>query len=444
MTNWPRVPISELCQLIVDCVNKTAPCVEHETPYKMIRTTNIKNGRIDLSSCDFVSEETFEKWTKRATVKKGDVLLTREAPMGEVGKVNFNDNVFLGQRIVQYRTNPKKLDQNYLLYSFLSPDLQYQFKKHDGNGSTVSHIRVPDCLKFEIPLPELSEQKRIAAVLLALDKKIDLNRRINVELESLAKTVYDYWFVQFDFPDAQNRPYKTSGGAMNWNDSLGQEIPSGWGDDNISAIADILGGGTPRKENPEFWNGDIPFFTPTDASGDAFQLKTEDALTQTGLKNCSSRPFARGTIFITARGSVGKVTIAGRTMAMNQSCYALQPKDFKNFPYVFLHAKTLVHHLKVKASGSTFNSIVTNDIGWTRLISPNPELISKFCKFVTPIFERIEAAQKENIELSALRDWLLPLLMSGQVRVKDVGDAPITITSKKLMTEFESVCSLAA
>jgi type I restriction enzyme S subunit len=104
-------------------------------------------------------------------------------------------------------------------------------------------------------------------------------------------------------------------------------------------------------------------------------------------------------------------------MAMNQSCYALAPKVVTNYPYVFLHAKTLIHHLKVKATGSTFNSIVTNDIEWTRLISPPPEMVSAFCKVVTPFFERIEISHCETLELTRLLDWLLPLLMNGQVRV---------------------------
>lgn len=104
-------------------------------------------------------------------------------------------------------------------------------------------------------------------------------------------------------------------------------------------------------------------------------------------------------------------------MAMNQSCYALRPRTPENYPYVFLHAKTLIHHLKVKASGSTFNSIVTNDIDWTRLISPHPEVVSAFSESVMPMFERIEAAHRENSELAQLRDWLLPILMNGQVRV---------------------------
>jgi type I restriction enzyme S subunit len=149
-----------------------------------------------------------------------------------------------------------------------------------------------------------------------------------------------------------------------------------------------------------------------------FQLQTEDLITQEGLNNCSSELFGEGTVFITARGSVGKISIAGRPMAMNQSCYALKPKINENFPYVFLHAKTLIHHLKIKATGSTFNSIVTNDIEWTSLVTPPQETIAVFCKIATLIFNRIKVVQNENRELSALRDWLLPLLMNGQVKMR--------------------------
>ena len=225
--SWPRIKISELCELIVDCVNKTAPSVDYETPFKMIRTPNIKNGSINLDGCRYVDQVTYEKWTRRAIVDKGDILLTREAPMGEVGLVNFQDTVFLGQRIMQYRVNQEKLDSNYLLYAFLSPNLQYQFSRHNSTGSIVSHIRVPDCSEFEISVPALDEQKKISKVLRNIDDKIELNNRINTELEAMAKTLYDYWFVQFDFPDANGKPYKTSGGKMVYNTTLKREIPEG-------------------------------------------------------------------------------------------------------------------------------------------------------------------------------------------------------------------------
>lgn len=323
----------------------------------------------------------------------------------------------LGRRMGLLRPKSGKVDPQFLLYSYLGPHFQHEIAANTITGATVDRISVSEIGKFKIRVPELPEQQRIAAVLSAIDAKIDLNNRINIELEALAKTIYDYWFVQFDFPDAKGRPYKSSGGKMVWNDVLRREIPEGWDGDDISAVADVLGGATPSKATSSYWGGDIPFFTPTDAVGHVFQLQTENSITQAGLNSCSSELFDKGTVFITARGSVGKISIAGRPMAMNQSCYALLPKIAANYPYVFLHAKTLINHLKVKASGSTFNSIVTNDIEWTKLVSPRPEEISAFCKIVAPIFEKIEAAQKENSVLAQLRDWLLPLLMSGQVRV---------------------------
>ena len=149
-SKWPLVKVEEVCSLIVDCVNKTAPITDQPTKFRMIRTTNVRNGRIDLSDCKYVDEETFRKWTRRAEVCAGDVILTREAPIGEVGYVSEQGGTFLGQRLMQYRANPKKLDRRFLLYSFLSPHLQHQFGSHEGSGSVVSHIRVGDCFKFEI------------------------------------------------------------------------------------------------------------------------------------------------------------------------------------------------------------------------------------------------------------------------------------------------------
>src|SRR5690606_28717267 len=213
------------------------------------------------------------------------------------------------------------------------------------------------------------------------------------------------------------RPYQTNGGAMAWNDALKRKIPEGWGGDSIRAVAEVCGGGTPSKSNPDFWGGDIPFFSPVDAVDAMFQLDTSDHITQQGLDACSSDLFPKGTVFITARGSVGKVLVAGRSMAMNQSCYALRPKVDSYLPFLYFHARTLVHHLKVKASGSTFNSIVTNDIEWTALVVPPAATIEAFGLKVRSLFDRIEAGLCENLALARLRDWLLPLLMNGQVRV---------------------------
>ena len=261
------------------------------------------------------------------------------------------------------------------------------------------------------------EQSSISGVLRVIDAKIDCNNRINAELEAMAKTLYDYWFVQFDFPDANGKPYKSSGGKMAYNATLKREIPSGWHDSNVLAVADLLGGGTPTKKKPDYWGGDIPFFTPTDADGSIFKFSTADYITSEGLKGSSTKLFSKHTVFITARGSVGRLVLAGVDMAMNQSCYALRAKTGISHVFLFFLAKELIHHLHVKSSGSVFDSIVSNDIELTKLAIPKGEVIEKFAAVVESAFEKIANNTKENHQLAQLRDWLLPFLMNGQVTV---------------------------
>ena len=163
MNNWERVCIEDVCESVVDCINKTAPIIDEPSPFKMIRTTNIRNGRLNLESVRCVTEETYSQWTRRQIPKRGDILLTREAPTGEVGMLLTDDHVFLGQRIVSCRTNPELLNNKFLLYAFQSDDLQNQIKAF-ASGSTVQHMRVPDTKALQIPLPPLHEQKRIVAI----------------------------------------------------------------------------------------------------------------------------------------------------------------------------------------------------------------------------------------------------------------------------------------
>jgi len=172
----------------------------------------------------------------------------------------------------------------------------------------------------------------------------------------MAKQLYDYWFVQFDFPNEEGKPYKSSGGSMVWNEKLKREIPKGWYAENICKIANILSGGTPSKAVDEYWNnGTIPFFCPTDCNGSVFQIKTADHITQKGLEHCASSLFEEGIVIITARGSIGKLVIVGTPMAMNQSCYALQSKEGE-YEYLYFLTTQLINCLKAKGSGSVFKS----------------------------------------------------------------------------------------
>lgn len=240
---------------------------------------------------------------------------------------------------------------------------------------------------------------------------------INDNLEAMAKQLYDYWFVQFDFPNEEGKPYKSSGGAMVWNEKLKREIPKAWYADNICKIANILSGGTPSKAIGDYWNnGTIPFFGPTDYNGNVFQIKTADHITQKGLEHCASSLFEEGIVIITARGSIGKLVIVGTPMAMNQSCYALQSKKGE-FEYLYFLTTQLIDCLKAKGSGSVFKSIIASDIEHSTLCVATENVVSDFCKKVKPLFEKLKANTIEIAELTKQRDELLPLLMNGQASV---------------------------
>ena len=240
---------------------------------------------------------------------------------------------------------------------------------------------------------------------------------LNQNLEAIAKQLYDYWFVQFDFPNEEGKPYKSSGGKMVWNEKLKREIPKGWHASNVCSIADILSGGTPSKQEPTFWNnGTIPFFGPTDYGGSIFQIETAENITAKGLSRCASSLFDVGTIIITARGSIGKMVIVGTPMAMNQSCYALKSKN-NEFEYLFFLTAQLIECLKAKGSGSTFKSIISSDIEQSTLCIAPQSFITQFGHVVKPIFEKIKGNSFEIATLTKQRDELLPLLMNGQVSV---------------------------
>jgi restriction endonuclease S subunit len=182
--SWKEVGIKDICESITDCINKTAPTVEYPTPYKMIRTNNVRNGQIDLLEVKYVTKEIFEIWTRRIIPKKGDIILTREAPLGEVGMIKTDDYIFLGQRLMQYRADPCYLDNRFLLYAFQDRTLREQIRLL-GSGATVEHMKVPDAEKLILQLPPLPEQHAIAtalsdvdALIASLDKLIAKKRDI--------------------------------------------------------------------------------------------------------------------------------------------------------------------------------------------------------------------------------------------------------------------------
>ena len=307
----------------------------------------------------------------------------------------------------------EKVDSLFLYYV-----LRYNKEKIEamGSGTTFKEVSGAVMKNIEVALPSLEEQRRIAGILGAIDDKIENNRRINTNLELQAQALYKQWFVDFEFPNEEGKPYKSSGGKM--VDSELGPIPDGWSVIGYCDAVDIKGGGTPPTNNPEFWNGSIPFFTPKDVSSDCFAIHTEKSITEAGLSNCNSKLYAKDTVFITARGTVGKVVMAGCSMAMNQTNYALIGKNELSQYFVYLLTIALVDRLLKKANGAVFNAITTRDFEGEQIVHPTNFVLGKFIDIISPLYQQVLSIAKENETLATLRDTLLPKLMNGEIITK--------------------------
>ncbi|WP_334103357.1 restriction endonuclease subunit S [Mesotoga prima] len=309
---------------------------------------------------------------RRGIPKSGDVLITSEAPLGEIAQLD-NANIALAQRVIVLRGKSNLLDNTYLRYVLKSPSVMDEILSK-ATGTTVLGIKQSELKKVKIPLPSLSEQKLIGKMLFDLDERVDLNLKINNTLEEIARAIFKRWFIDFEFPNENGEPFKSSGGEM--IDSPLGPIPKGWRVGNISDIANILGGGTPRTSIDEYWDGDIPFFTPKDAKA-LYCIHTEKCLTKKGLQSCSSRLYEKNTVFITARGTVGKLALAGTPMAMNQSCYALTGKEVSQY-FLYFAIDNLVDSLKQSSHGAVFSTITTATLESTKALIPEARMERNF------------------------------------------------------------------
>lgn len=276
-------------------------------------------------------------------------------------------------------------------YLFLYYLLKYNKNKIEslGSGTTFKEVSGKTMKSIEVMVPEtIEEQRKIASVLSGIDDKIEENENINKNLLEQAENIF-------------NKYYDT---AIN-------QQP-------FTSIISVLGGGTPKTSNSDFWNGEIPFFTPKDV-GSPYTFQTEKYITVDGLGYCNSRLYPINTSFVTARGTVGKVSLAGVPMAMNQSCYALA-SDTIDPILVYFYTLRAVDSLKHKASGAVFDAIVTRDFN-TELINVLSETDSNtVLELVSPMLEIVHNNSAENLRLAVLRDALLPQLMSGELDVSDI------------------------
>lgn len=336
---------------------------------------------------------------------------------GTLGEMHYYNGDYWPHNTALYVTDFKGNVPKYVYYL-----LSCLGHLNTGDKSAVPGVNRNDLHELMIPLiVERGVQQKIAAVLSALDAKIELNNRINTELEALAKTIYDYWFVQFDFPDAHGRPYKSSGGAMVWNDTLKREIPAGWEAGSLDDLGQIVGGSTPSTANPEHFGKDmIPWITPKDLSnnkGNKFIARGEADVSEAGKRSASLTLYPAGTVLMSSRAPVGYLAIALNSVTTNQGFKSFVPTKGYGTSFVYYAIERSLPTIIQYASGSTFVEISGGVLKSVHAVLPDKSVTSNFCNQIDCIVKRQQQAEVENIELTQLRDWLLPLLMNGQVRV---------------------------
>lgn len=378
---WETYKLKQLCSEIVDCVNKTAPTSDVPTPYKMLRTSDIREGKINLENLNCVTKEVYEKWTRRGKLQKGDVIFTREAPLGEVGLVREEKNYFLGQRLVLFRANNKMCDGRFLMYSLLWHDNK-QAIISKGVGSTVAHLRVPECENIEIKAPDLDIQHRIADILSAYDDLIENNQKQIKLLEEAARRLYKEWFVDLRFPGHENTKI-VDGVPERWSRGLLKELIS-------------VNYGKDHKKAPD--DGNIPVY----GSGGL-------------MRKCNKSLFSGEAVLIPRKGSLNNIMYVDETFWTVDTMFYATMKQPHTAVFVYFFVKAFdMYSMNI---GAAVPSMTTKILDAMDVVIPDKETLEKFDKLTKTYFNKIKTLQGQNERLKIARDLLLPKLMSGKVEV---------------------------
>lgn len=394
MEEWKEYKLNDVCEVINGRAYKQEELLE-EGKYRVLRVGNIFQGNNWYYSDIELPEDKY--------CYNGDLLYAWSC--GFAPYIWKGEKTIYHYHIWKLKENKEVVDRKFLYFYLIVNTKRFLGGTH---GSVMLHLTKKEMEEQLLKLPSLKTQRQIASILSSLDDKIELNRKINANLEAQAQALFKSWFV--DFEPFKDQPFVES--------ELGM-IPKGWRVGTFLDNVNVMPGGTPSTNKTEYWtDGTIPFFSPKDVNG-VYCFKTEKNITELGLNNCSSHLYPKDTLFITARGTVGKLALAGLPMAMNQSNYALVAKEGISKFYLYLLAQTLVSVLLKKANGAVFSAITTRDFNEPTIIPPTLD-IKHFDNLVSPIFNKIYQTEQESRRLASLRDALLPRLMSGELKVNEV------------------------
>ena len=304
----------------------------------------------------------------------------------------------------------------YMYYLINSLDLRGYI-----TGSAQPKLNQDNLANLKLEIPDKTIQDKIVGILSALDKKIEINQKVTIKLESMVKTIYDYWFMQFEFPNEEGKPYKSSGGKMVWNEELKREIPEEWANGTLEDLGEIVAGGTPSTNHPEYYseNG-IAWITPNDLSNsnDKYITHGERDISEIGINNSSARLMPEGTVLLTSRAPIGYLGIAANEVCTNQGFKSIVPNGKFGSEFIYYTVEKMIGYLKLLGTGSTFTEISKAVVAKVKIVIPEELIVKRFEEMVLDICAKRKIIEKENKELVALRDFLLPLLMNGQVSFK--------------------------
>lgn len=392
-----------------------------ESKYRYLRITDISdNGTLLSDDPKSVSCPGCEK----CILQENDIVFARTG--NSTGRAFFyepkyGELVYAGF-LIKFHLDDTKVTPKYMKYYTISQT--YRNLVNNGpTGSTRGNMSEGDFADMPVFLPSHKQQDAIVNLFSPFDEKIDNNNAIAVELESMAKDLYDYWFVQFDFPDENGKPYKSSGGKMVWNEELKREIPEGWENGIVSDLGTVVTGGTPSTGCAEYFaksKSGHAWATPKDLSNlnGRYFYHGEADITDAGLKNSAGNIMPKGSVLFTTRAPIGYIAITANEACTNQGFKSIIPAEKFGTEFVFQTLKMLTPQMQRVGVGSTFKEVSKDVFSHQSIVIPSVNLLKKYAALTLDIAEKIRNTQEENVELTSLRDFLLPMLMNGQVKVK--------------------------
>lgn len=419
-----KYKLSEVAKVEISSVDKKTK--ENETLVKLCNFTDVyHNWAITMELSDkFMVASANSNEIEKFSIKKGQVAFTKDSETrDDIGIPTYIaddfDNVLLGYHCALITPDENIVCGKYLNAFMHSAYIQKYFENSASGSGQRYTLSLETIEGVPLLLPSLEMQKTIGELFSSLDRKIALNRTINRNLEALAKQLYDYWFVQFDFPDENGKPYKSSGGKIVWDEKLKREIPVGWEVKTIYDVAEVYNGATPSTTDEQNYGGDVVWITPKDLSNQQqkFVYQGERNISKDGYDSCSTHLLPQNTILMSSRAPIGLLAIAKAELCTNQGFKNFVPKNANASTYLYYYIQTHIKQIEQLGTGTTFKEVSRDDILKFLILKPSDEILDLWEAMIVAVNEKQLEIQKENENLTKQRDELLPLLMNGQVSV---------------------------